>query len=92
MSHSRKAIELFNNDYNCCQAVLGALHYELHIDYDTAINIGAAFGGGIGRQGLTCGAVSAAYMAIGLHTGKNICEVNDTKAITLNLTKKFNLV
>jgi C_GCAxxG_C_C family probable redox protein len=55
--------------FSCSQAVLLAFAEELGVDKDTAARIAAGFGGGMGRSGRTCGAVSGAVMAIGLVEG-----------------------
>jgi len=51
---------------NCAQSVLTAFCEELGLDRMTALKLARGFGGGMGRGGKTCGAVSGAYMVIGL--------------------------
>jgi C_GCAxxG_C_C family probable redox protein len=51
---------------NCAQSVLTAFSDELGIDRATALKLARGFGGGMGRTGKTCGAVTGAYMVIGL--------------------------
>ncbi len=55
--------------FNCSQAVFSTLAEQLGFDPALALKIASPFGGGIGRTGETCGAVSGALMALGLHTG-----------------------
>lgn len=59
------AVETFKKGFNCAQAVFSAYSAELGIDDKTAKVSSAAFGGGIARQQLTCGAVTGALMLIG---------------------------
>lgn len=63
---AQKAIAYFEEGFNCSEAMLKA-----YLDvYGKDPNLGAAasgFGGGIGGKGITCGAVSGAVIAIGLH-------------------------
>ncbi len=40
------------------------------LDRETALKVSGAFGGGMGRMGGTCGAVTGAFMVIGLKHGK----------------------
>lgn len=69
MSRSDEAAKVFAGDSNCCQAVFSAFAHDRGIDSDTAICIATPFGGGMGRMGDVCGAVTGAFMAIGLKYG-----------------------
>ena len=51
---------------NCAQSVLTAFAEELGLDRELARKIALGFGAGMGRTGRTCGAVTGAYMALGL--------------------------
>lgn len=48
--HADKARELFNEGYNCSQAVLGAFAEDAGLDVKTAFRLSAPFGGGMGRM------------------------------------------
>lgn len=63
------AKQLFNEGYNCSQAVLGAFCDELGIDFETALKLSSSFGGGMGRLREVCGAVSGMFMAAGIKYG-----------------------
>lgn len=67
--HADKARELFNEGYNCSQAVLGAFAEDAGLDVKTALRLSAPFGGGMGRMREVCGGVSGMFMAIGLFFG-----------------------
>ena len=69
INHAEKAKSLFENGYNCCQAVLCAYADELGIDQNTALKIASSFGGGMGRLREVCGAVSAMFAIAGLKKG-----------------------
>jgi C_GCAxxG_C_C family probable redox protein len=60
---------LHDQGYNCSQSVFGALATELGLEQATALKIAAPLGGGIGRTGQTCGAVTGALLALGLVYG-----------------------
>jgi C_GCAxxG_C_C family probable redox protein len=62
------ALERFTNGYFCSQAVLCTFCNELELDRATALKIASGFGGGMGRMGEVCGAVTGAYMVLGMHT------------------------
>jgi C_GCAxxG_C_C family probable redox protein len=69
MNKSEHAKELFKKGYNCSQAVLGTFSEELGLDPKTAMLLSSSFGGGMGRMGEVCGAVSALFMVEGLVGG-----------------------
>lgn len=52
--------------YNCAQAVLAAYADLFGLDESTALKIAEGFGTGMGGMGETCGALTAAYMLVGL--------------------------
>lgn len=60
---------LHQQGFNCSQAVFSTLAEPLGLDQATALKIASPFGGGIGRTGETCGAVTGALMALGLQAG-----------------------
>jgi C_GCAxxG_C_C family probable redox protein len=51
---------------NCAQAVLSTYCEEFGLKRDLALKLAQGFGGGMGRTGNTCGAVTAACMVLGL--------------------------
>ncbi len=63
------AVERFQKGHSCSQAVFTSLAEPLGLDYETALRIASGFGGGMGRMGATCGAVTGAFMAFGLQSG-----------------------
>lgn len=74
--------------YNCCQSVLISFSEELGLQEGTALKLTSGFGGGMGL-GETCGAVTGAYMVLGL---KNIpsATIQETKAKIKAMVKEFN--
>jgi C_GCAxxG_C_C family probable redox protein len=66
MSKADEAAELFLQGYNCSQALLATFGPELGLERETALRLAGPFGGGIGRTGGVCGALTGAIMAIGL--------------------------
>lgn len=63
------AEERHRQGFNCAQAVLSTLAEAQGLDRATALKIASPFGGGIGRSGETCGAVTGALMALGVQEG-----------------------
>ncbi len=60
---------LHQQGFNCAQAVFATLAVPMGLDREAALKIAGPFGGGIGRTGETCGAVTGALMALGLKYG-----------------------
>lgn len=89
MSKSTKAKQLFDQGYNCAQAVVSVFAGEMGIHRETAVRITAGFGGGMGRQQLTCGAVTGAYMVIGYLHGKHAPDDDMAKELTVELIQQF---
>lgn len=69
MSAAETAVQRFQQRHSCSQAVLATLAEPLDMDYETALKVASGFGGGMGRVGATCGAVTGALMAFGLKSG-----------------------
>ena len=67
--HSKTAMELFKQGYNCSQAVFAAFADELDMDQETAVKIASSFGGGMGSMREVCGAVTGIFMAAGIKYG-----------------------
>jgi C_GCAxxG_C_C family probable redox protein len=70
MSHVERAVHRFAEGFNCSQAVFSAYAEQFGLDEETALKIAAGFGGGMGRLGETCGAVTGAFMVLGLRYGR----------------------
>ena len=55
----------------CSESVLLAIADWLEVQNDLIPKIATGFGGGIGRHGEICGALSGAIMGLGLHYGRD---------------------
>jgi C_GCAxxG_C_C family probable redox protein len=64
-----RAEGLFREGFSCSQAVLMAFAPGLGMTQTQAALVASAFGGGMARHGWTCGALTGAMMALGLHAG-----------------------
>jgi C_GCAxxG_C_C family probable redox protein len=63
------ARDYFKQGFNCAQAVCVTYAEHFGLDHETALRVAAGFGGGMGRLAGTCGAVSGAFMVLGLKHG-----------------------
>lgn len=77
MNHVEKALEYYNNNFNCSQGVFTAFSTEMGMDEKTALKVATNFGGGE-RKGELCGAVAGALMVLGLRCGH--CESKDAES------------
>ena len=89
MDHADTAAAVFSQGFACSQAVVVAYASETGLDRDTALKVSAGFGGGMGRMGHTCGAVTGAYMVIGLKFGAVSGQDQDAKLRTYRLVREF---
>jgi C_GCAxxG_C_C family probable redox protein len=69
MSQSETAVARFEEGCSCAQAIFSTYAETLGIDRQTAMKVSAGFGGGMGRMARTCGAVTGAFMVLGLKHG-----------------------
>ncbi len=69
MSKVKSAVCRFKDDLGCAQALLSTYGSELGLDREIATKVTDAFSSGMGRMGETCGAVTGAFMVIGLKYG-----------------------
>jgi len=74
--------------FNCAQTVFSLFAAELGIDEKTALRISSGFGGGMACAE-TCGAVTGAYMVIGMKHGHDVSDA-DKKVHTKIQIRKFN--
>ncbi len=69
IDHAERAKALFEEGYNCAQAVFCAFDDVTGLDRDTSARLASSLGGGMGRLREVCGAVSGALLALGLLRG-----------------------
>ncbi len=67
----RTANGRFARGFSCAQSVFSAFAEQFGIAADLALHLPAPFGGGLARQGETCGALSGALMILGLRYGQD---------------------
>lgn len=93
---ARNAINYFKSGYNCAQSVVLAFKDDLGFDENLASEISVGFGGGMGRLQEKCGAVTGAFMVIGLCNSKmyqdNISRKNHSYAMIQQFDQKFKSI
>ena len=91
MSRTDDATSLMaNSQMNCAQAVLSAFCGEMGLDKATALKVALAFGAGMGRTGGVCGAVTEAYMVLGLRQYPELKNPTERKEKVYALVREFN--
>jgi C_GCAxxG_C_C family probable redox protein len=71
MSEAERAVALFEH-YNCAQSVFAACGAREGLSEQMCLVVAGAFGGGIGRRGEVCGAVTGALMSLGVRCGQGM--------------------
>lgn len=89
MSRVEEAVSCLKEGFSCSQAVPSAYGTESGLDREIALKVSGAFGDGMGRMGGTCGAVTGAFMVIGLKYGKTKAEDNQTREKAYTLVREF---
>jgi C_GCAxxG_C_C family probable redox protein len=88
MTKNEMAKCAFSNGYNCAQSVLKPFAGQLDIDVNTALKLSTGFGAGMGRLQGTCGAVTGAYMVLGLKFGQQIPD-DTSKEKVIDMIREF---
>lgn len=83
-----KAVNRFLEGYNCAQSVLLTMFEHWNGENVLIPKIATAFGGGIGRCGSVCGALTGGVMAIGIRYGTNEPSVEE-RLKAYNIANKF---
>lgn len=91
MDNTKREIaeNLFDNGCNCSQAVLLTFAEQFGMNRNDAIALSVPFGGGMSKQGKTCGCLSGALMVIGLRYGKDSTTVIANRGNAYNKGKDF---
>ena len=89
MDRVELAVSLFKQGFSCSQAVLAAYGDHFGLDREVALRVAAGFGGGMGRMAQTCGAVTGAYMLIGMKHGNVDAKERRAKEKTYELVREF---
>jgi len=87
------AIRYFNSGYNCAESVLKAVAESADVNNEDPQRFATGFGGGIARQGYTCGCLTGAVMAVSLLAGRiapeDVAGKDRVYAATTRLFEKF---
>ena len=90
MKMSEKAVECFNSGFNCSQSIFSVYGEQFGINSELALKITSGFGAGMGRLCETCGAVTGAFMVIGLKYGYISPDNKEGKEKIYSLIREFS--
>ncbi len=90
MSRIEEALSRFKEDFSCAQSIFATYAPRYGLDRDKALKISTGFGGGMARSGRTCGAVTGAYMVIGLKNGMGVSKDLEMKEKTYQVISEFS--
>jgi C_GCAxxG_C_C family probable redox protein len=91
MSRANEAATLIaSSQMNCAQSVLSVFCEELGLDKTLALKVSLPFGAGMGRTGGICGAVTGAYMVLGLRAYPDLSSPSERKERVYFLVTEFN--
>ncbi len=85
-----KAIELFLEGYNCCQAVFAACCGQFGMEKADGLRLTAGMGGGMGGMREKCGAVTAMFLLAGLRDGHYAPGDADAKNAMYELVRELD--
>lgn len=86
----KKAVETYLAGFNCAQSVFSSFAPAMGLEEKEALKITSGFGAGICYKGEICGAVSGAYMALGLKFGRWKSEDVEAREKTYALMREFD--
>ena len=88
MNSADKAVEIFKEGFSCSMAVLAAYSEQFGLDKNLALKVSSGFGGGM-HLDQTCGAVTGAFMVLGLKYGRTRADDLEAKMKVAKLTNEF---
>ncbi|MBN2020596.1 MAG: C_GCAxxG_C_C family protein [Sedimentisphaerales bacterium] len=88
MSNADKAAGIFKEGFSCSMAMLSTYCEQFGLDKNLAYKVSSGFGGGM-HLDQTCGAVTGAFMVIGLKFGRTRADDIEAKMKVAKMTNEF---
>ncbi|MDO9152662.1 MAG: C-GCAxxG-C-C family protein [Paludibacter sp.] len=89
-SNEEIAIQSFRSGLNCAQSVVTAYSDRMGFDKVLAENLSCGFGGGMGRLQETCGAVTGAFMILGIYNCNKYSDQTERKNSTYTMVQQLS--
>src|SRR5271157_354264 len=91
MNKSEQAkVVMLEHRLNCAQSIVSVYCEEFGLDRNLGLKMAMGFGGGMARSGNICGAVTGAYMILGLSQRINENNARESIERTYKLMREFN--
>ena len=84
------AVACFKSGFNCAQAVFSTYCERFGLDKNAGLKIASGLGGGMGRLQETCGAVTGAFLVIGMKHGSDVAGDVSSKEKTYAAVREFS--
>jgi C_GCAxxG_C_C family probable redox protein len=89
VSRVNEVLKCFQSGFDCSQAILSTYCEDFGLDKQTALKLSCGLAAGMSRLGETCGAVTGAYLLIGLKYGKYLPDDVQAKEKTFERIQEF---
>ena len=89
MDKKEASLQTFNKGFNCAQSVLTPFVQDWGLDLNMVMRLSSGFGAGMGRMQQTCGAVTGAFMVLGLKYGSDNYAI-EPKEKVIELIREFS--
>jgi len=89
MDKKESALMDLKNGFNCAQAVSSAFCEDFGINKEQVAKMACVLGAGMARSGEVCGAVSGAFMVLGMKYGSSKPQDTDSKEKSYQMGAKF---
>jgi C_GCAxxG_C_C family probable redox protein len=89
LSEVEKVVSLFMKGFRCSQAILSTYGLKFGLERELALKLASPFGAGMGSLGNTCGAVTGAFMVLGLKYGNTKVSEIRKKENAYEVVKEF---
>jgi len=90
MSKVKEAVYCFKDEgFSCSQAIFSTYSSQFGFDRETSLKLSQPFGGGMAHMGEICGAVTGAFLLIGLKYGRTRAEDIQARERTYEHMHKF---
>ena len=88
-SKTEQALLTFADGFSCSQSIVSSFGVDYGLSREKLLRVSGAFGAGMARMAETCGAVTGAFMVIGLKHGRTRIEDQESKETTYKLVREF---
>jgi C_GCAxxG_C_C family probable redox protein len=88
MTEIESSVDMFLDDCACSQAILVTYSRRYGLDPEHAMKLSAGFAGGM-RMAETCGAVTGAFMVLGMHACGDDCKTAKGREKIYSLVREF---